>query len=81
MAAPDDGTGGRVVNGAVKSYDARRGQGLICPDKGGADISVHSNEVERAGFACLASGDRLSFDVKTDKALGRSFAVNLTRLV
>ncbi len=66
--------------GAVKSYDARRGAGLICPDSGGADIAVHSNEVEQAGFASLACGDRLSFDVKTDRALGRSFAVNLSRI-
>jgi CspA family cold shock protein len=68
------------VNGAVKSYDSRRGVGLISPDRGGADVAVHANEVERAGFARLAPGDRLSFDVQTDRALGRSFAVNLSRL-
>jgi CspA family cold shock protein len=68
------------VNGAVKSYDIRRGRGLIVPDDGGDDIAVHSNEVERAGFPHLASGERLSFDVKTDRALGRTFAVNLFRL-
>jgi CspA family cold shock protein len=67
------------VNGAVKSYDPRRGVGVIAPDKG-AEISVHANELERAGFARLADGERLSFDVKTDRALGRSFAVNLLRL-
>ncbi|MGQ0532554.1 MAG: cold-shock protein [Caulobacteraceae bacterium] len=64
----------------MTSYDARRGLGFISPDGGGADIAVHSNEVESAGFPGLASGDRLSFDVKTDKALGRTFAVNLFRL-
>jgi cold shock protein len=68
------------MDGAVKSYDARAGKGLICPDRGGADIAVHASEVERAGLARLSSGERLSFDVKTDKALGRTFAVNLNRL-
>jgi CspA family cold shock protein len=68
------------MDGAVKSYDGRLGAGLICPDRGGPDIAVHASEVERAGFARLASGDRLSFDVQTDKAMGRSFAVNLNRL-
>lgn len=68
------------MDGAVKSYDARLGVGLICPDRGGVDIAVHASEVERAGFARLASGERLSFDVMTDKAQGRSFAVNLNRL-
>ena len=65
--------------GAVKSYDTRRGMGFITPDRGGADVTVFVSEVERAGFAVLASGDRLSFDVQTDRALGRSFAVNLAR--
>ena len=65
--------------GVVRSYDARRGMGLIIPDQGGADIAVHASEVERAGFNGLTSGDRLRFDVQTDRALGRSFAVNLAR--
>lgn len=68
------------MKGAVKYYDARRGKGLISPDGGGADIAVHSNELESAGFPRLVSGERLSFDVKTDRALGRTFAVNLRRL-
>jgi CspA family cold shock protein len=68
------------VKGAVKSYDARRGRGVIAPDGGGADIAVFSNEVESAGFPRLADGERLSFDVKTDRALGRTFAVNLLRV-
>jgi CspA family cold shock protein len=68
------------VKGAVKSYDGRRGLGFISPDSGGVDIAVYSNEVESAGFARLASGERLSFDIKTDRALGRTFAVNLNRL-
>lgn len=65
------------MNGVVKSYDGRRGLGFIAPDQGGADVAVHASEVERAGFAALVSGDRLVFDIQTDRALGRSFAVNL----
>jgi CspA family cold shock protein len=53
---------------------------MIAPDRGGADIPVHVSEIERAGFTGLSSGERLSFDVQTDRALGRSFAVNLARL-
>lgn len=44
--------------------------GFISPDGGGADIAVHANELESAGFPRLSSGERLSFDVKTDQALG-----------
>jgi len=68
------------MNGAVKSYDARRGLGFIIPDNGGVDIAVYSSELESAGFPRLASGERLSFDVKIDRALGRTFAVNLCRV-
>lgn len=67
------------MKGVVRSYDARRGAGLIAPDQGGPDIPVHVSEVERAGFNGLVSGERLVFDVQTDPALGRSFAVNLVR--
>jgi CspA family cold shock protein len=66
------------VIGTVKFYDARKGVGAIAPDKGGPDIAVHVSEVERAGFSAIACGDRLSFDIQTDRALERSFAVNLT---
>ena len=63
--------------GNVKSYDARRGAGQISPVSGATDVPVYSSEVERAGLARLSPGDRLSFDIKTDHALGRRFAVNL----
>jgi CspA family cold shock protein len=63
------------VIGTVKSYDVRRGVGLITPARGGVDITVYVSEVERAGFSSLTSGDQLSFDVQRDRM--RSFAVNL----
>jgi cold shock protein len=65
------------VKGAVKSYDTRRGAGLISPDGGGKDVFVYVSELERAGLVTLVEGERLSFDVRTDIALRRSFAVNL----
>lgn len=68
------------MKGAVKSYDSRRGAGLLTPDRGGADVVVYVSELERAGWVTLSPGERLSFDVKTDRALGRSFAVNLAAL-
>ena len=66
--------------GAVKSYDGRRGAGVITPDLGGPDITVHVSEVERAGLSGLVSGERLSFDVHTDRVLERRYAVNLRLL-
>ncbi|HRK64449.1 MAG TPA: cold shock domain-containing protein [Terricaulis sp.] len=63
--------------GTVKSYDTRRGVGMITPARGGADIAVYVSEVERAGLASLNAGDSISYDVRTDRASGRSFAINL----
>jgi CspA family cold shock protein len=63
--------------GIVKSFDPRKGSGFITPDDGGEDMFVHVSEVERAGIARLSAGDRLSYDTQTDRALQRSFAINL----
>ncbi len=65
------------MNGTVKSYDARRGMGELTRDDGGGDIAVYVSEVERAGLADLAVGQRLSFSLQTDRMRKRSFAVRL----
>lgn len=68
------------MKGAVKSYDSRRGSGFLSRDDGRPDVAVYANELENAGFARIENGERLSFDLKTDLALKRSFAVNLRRI-
>lgn len=68
------------MNGAVKSYDVRRGMGELSRDDGGADVAVFVSEVERAGLSALAPGQRLSFSVQTDKMRKRSFAIRLELL-
>jgi CspA family cold shock protein len=65
------------LNGAVKSYDSRRGMGELSRDDGGADVAVFVSEVERAGLSGLNAGQRVSFAVQTDKMRKRSFAVRL----
>ena len=68
------------MKGIVKSYHARRGLGEIRIDSGDDTIFIHVSEIERAGLAQISPGDRVSFDVKTDRALNRRFAVNLALL-
>ena len=53
---------------------------MISRDDGRPDVMFYANELENAGLACVATGERVSFDVKTDLALKRSFAVNLSKL-
>jgi CspA family cold shock protein len=68
------------MNGVVKSYDVRRGMGELSRDDGGGDVAVYVSEVERAGLANLAVGQKLSFTVQTDRMRKRSFAVRLELL-
>ncbi|WP_421694727.1 cold-shock protein [Aestuariivirga sp.] len=64
--------------GTVKWFNEQKGYGFIQPDNGSTDIFVHISAVERAGFRTLQEGQKLSFEVVTDKRTGRSSAGNLT---
>ena len=45
---------------------------------GGADIFVHISAVERAGLGGLAEGQKVQFELKTDKMRGKVSAENLS---
>ena len=61
--------------GTVKWFNNVKGFGFIQPQEGGKDVFVHISAVERAGMSSLVEGQRLSFEVQTER--GRSAAVNL----
>lgn len=65
-----------MSTGTVKSYDGRKGLGLVTPDGGGKDLIVDIKALDRAGLGGLTSGQALEFDVETDH-FGRAFAVKL----
>ncbi len=64
-----------MPTGTVKWFNAQKGFGFIQPDNGGKDAFVHISAVERAGMRTLVEGQRVSFEVQTER--GRSAAVNL----
>ncbi|MCB1432233.1 MAG: cold-shock protein [Alphaproteobacteria bacterium] len=64
--------------GTVKWFNEQKGYGFIQPDNGSKDIFVHISAVERAGMRTLKEGQKLSFEIVTDKRTGRSSAGNLT---
>jgi cold shock protein len=64
--------------GIVKWFNEQKGYGFIQPDNGQKDIFVHISAVERAGLRSLQEGQKVSFEVVTDKRTGRSSAGNLT---
>jgi CspA family cold shock protein len=53
--------------GTVKFFDATRGFGFIQPEDGSKDVFVHKTAVERAGMTTLTEGQRVSFEVVTER--------------
>ena len=63
--------------GVVKWYNSQKGYGFIQPDDGGKDVFVHVSALERSGLRGLAEGQRVSFEVQTDRRTGKTSAGNL----
>lgn len=61
--------------GTVKWFNATKGYGFIAPDGGGKDVFVHVTAVEAAGLPGLSDGQRVSYDIATDR--GKQAAANL----
>ena len=64
-----------MATGTVKWFNAQKGYGFIQPSHGGKDVFVHISAVERAGLSCLNEGQKVSYDVVTER--GKSAAGNL----
>ncbi|MCU0890217.1 MAG: cold-shock protein [Sandarakinorhabdus sp.] len=67
------------VEGTVKFFNGTKGFGFIQRDDGAPDAFVHISAVERAGFANLNEGQRVSFELEEDRR-GKQAAVNLQPL-
>ena len=67
-----------MANGTVKWFNAQKGFGFIQPTDGGSDVFVHISAVERAGLDTLKDGQRVSYELATQK--GKTSAVNLQLL-
>jgi CspA family cold shock protein len=61
--------------GTVKWFNAQKGFGFIQPEDGSKDVFVHISAVERAGMRSLNEGQKLSFELESNR--GKTSAVNL----
>ena len=59
----------------MKWFNTQKGYGFIQPDDGGKDVFVHISAVQRAGLQTLNEGQKLSFDIATER--GKAAAANL----
>lgn len=64
-----------MTSGTVKFFNMDRGYGFIQPSDGSPDVFVHISAVQRAGHTSLAEGQKLSFEVVTER--GKLAADNL----
>lgn len=68
-----------MATGTVKWFDGiKKGFGFIAPDGGGNDVFVHISAVQKAGLSSLKEGDKVSFDVVTEK--GKQAASNIQKI-
>ena len=61
--------------GTVKFFNMQKGFGFIQPTDGSKDVFVHISAVQRAGMQTLVEGQKVSFDVVTER--GKTAASNL----
>lgn len=64
-----------MANGTVKWFNPTKGFGFIQPDQGGTDVFVHISALEKAGLRSLDEGQKISYELVTDK--GKTSAGNL----
>ena len=66
-----------MATGVVKWFNGQKGFGFIQPSDGSNDVFVHISAVERAGLTGLGEGQKVSYELKTDKMRGKTSAENL----
>jgi CspA family cold shock protein len=62
--------------GTVKFFNPTKGFGFIKPEDGERDVFVHISAVEQAGLGTLTEGQRISYEVVTER--GKLAAGNLS---
>lgn len=64
-----------MATGTVKWFNPTKGFGFIQPEQGGGDVFVHISALERAGLSTLNEGQKVSYELATNK--GKTSAANL----
>lgn len=64
-----------MATGVVKWFNPTKGYGFIAPEQGGSDVFVHISAVQNAGLRGLNEGQRVSYELATER--GKTSATNL----
>ena len=66
-----------MSTGTVKWFNSAKGFGFIEPEDGGGDVFVHVSAIERAGLNGLNEGEKVNYEIVTDRRTGKASADNL----
>ena len=66
-----------MATGTVKWFNSAKGFGFIEPEDGGGDVFVHVSAIERAGLNGLNEGEKVNYEIVTDRRTGKASADNL----
>jgi len=69
-----------MATGTVKWFNIQKGFGFISPDDGGNDAFVHISAVERSGLGDLREGQKVGYELVSDRKSGKMSADNLKAL-
>lgn len=64
-----------MTTGTVKWFNTTKGYGFIAPESGESDVFVHITALQEAGIANLEDGQKVSYEVTSNR--GRESAVSL----
>ena len=64
-----------MPQGTVKFFNTQKGFGFIQPSDGSRDVFVHISALERAGIPALSEGQKVQFEVVTER--GKQAAANI----
>jgi cold shock protein len=67
-----------MATAIVKWFNPAKGFGFIQPEEGGSDVFVHISALDQAGISTLNEGQRVSYELVTEK--GKTSASKLELL-
>ena len=67
-----------MITGTVKFFNTTKGFGFIQPEDGSKDAFVHATALERAGIRSLNEGQKVQYELVTDRKTGKQSADNLS---
>jgi CspA family cold shock protein len=70
----------KEMTGTVKWFNDQKGFGFIQPDNGRDDVFVHISAVNGAGMNTLREGEKIGFEMVSDRKSNKMSAGNLRKV-